>query len=662
MTPPVGSVEMNQERDHHVAQGLEAFREQRWQEAFDLLNSADAVGPLAADELEMLAWAARWTGHYAELGRALERAGELYLEGERLKDAGRMAVYLAHYYFERGNEAAAQGYAARASRLLEQESECAEHGLEAWLSSWRAFTRGDIAEGRKSAERALAIGRKLGDRNIEGLGSLWLGRALIAEGRYEEGIRLQDEACASAASGHLGLFAAGTIYCSMILSCRNRADWRRAMEWTEVLGSWCGRESVAYFPGLCRLHQAEVQRFRGALLEAEVDAGNALHELTAANPRMAGWAHAELAEVRLRRGDLRGAADACRHALELGLEPQPVVARLRLAEGDTANALHSIQRALESPTIQSRERRVTLLPALVSCAIAGGDLKVGWRAAVELQRLADEFATPAPLADAACSRGELLLAEGKTEQAMEALLHARGLFWEIGAPYEGARTQTLLAAALEKQGDPKSAVMELEAALAAFERLGAERDISFVTQQLTQLGSTPGATLPRSVRTFMFTDMVDSTRLLEALGDEAWQRLRRWHDRTLRACFERHGGAEVDHAGDGFFVAFASVDQAFNCAIAIQCRLAEHGDQHGFAPQVRIGVHAAEAWQLGTEYSGKGVHEAARIAAVGAAGEIVASRSTLAAAVRRIQYHNEREVRLKGFSTPMTVATVQWRQ
>jgi class 3 adenylate cyclase len=98
------------------------------------------------------------------------------------------------------------------------------------------------------------------------------------------------------------------------------------------------------------------------------------------------------------------------------------------------------------------------------------------------------------------------------------------------------------------------------------------------------------------------------------------------------------------------------------CAVAIQRRLAEHSDEYGFAPQVRIGVHAAEVSQAGTEYTGKGVHEAARIAAVAAPGEIVASRSTLDAASSSFQYCNQRDVRLKGLSSPMTVATVQWQQ
>jgi class 3 adenylate cyclase len=164
------------------------------------------------------------------------------------------------------------------------------------------------------------------------------------------------------------------------------------------------------------------------------------------------------------------------------------------------------------------------------------------------------------------------------------------------------------------------------------------------------------------VRTFMFTDIVDSTKLLDAVGDNVWERLRNWHDRTVRECFECFEGVEVDHAGDGFFVAFATTEQALQCAIAVQRRLAEQRDAQGFAPEVRIGVHAAEASQVGSDYTGKGVHEAARIASVAAAGEIAASRSTLDSAVSPIPYHQEQEVRLKGLSTPLVIAKVVWRR
>jgi class 3 adenylate cyclase len=654
--------ETSQEFKRQVSEGCEAFQERQWQRAFDILSAADAVHPLAPDALERLAWAARWTGRYAEWTRAAQRTEKLYVEAAKPRQAARMAVYLAQHYLDASNEAVSQGYAARASRLLEQEPECAEHGLEAWLSSWHSLAHGEIAAGHASAERAVAIGRKLGDRSIEGLGTLWLGRALIAEGRCEEGIRLQDEACALATSSDLDPFSAGIIFCTMIHGCVNRSDWRRAVEWTDVLGGWIDRESVSWFPGLCRLHQAEVHRLRGALREAEAETDEAVQALTAANPRMTGWAYGELAEIRLRRGDLEGAGDAIRRALELGVEPQPVSARLRLAQGDSASALRMIQRAAESSTLLLRERRVTILPVFASCAIASGNLQLARLVVEELDRLAAELATLVPLAEAACSRGELLLAEDRLEDAAKALRTGRELFREIDAPLESARAQTLLADALERQGDPHAAALELKAALSIFHGLDARLDMALVTRKLMRLPGSPALLPQRQVRTFMFTDIVDSTKLLDAVGDNVWERLRNWHDRTVRECFECFEGVEVDHAGDGFFVAFATTEQALQCAIAVQRRLAEQRDAQGFAPEVRIGVHAAEASQVGSDYTGKGVHEAARIASVAAAGEIAASRSTLDSAVSPIPYHQEQEVRLKGLSTPLVIAKVVWRR
>ena len=164
---------------------------------------------------------------------------------------------------------------------------------------------------------------------------------------------------------------------------------------------------------------------------------------------------------------------------------------------------------------------------------------------------------------------------------------------------------------------------------------------------------------PRRVeKTFMFTDIEKSTNLAEALGDEAWQGVLGWHDETLRSLFAEHKGEEVVATGDGFFVGFDSPDEALACAVAIQRRLAEHRRTAGFAPKVRIGVHAAGATQVGKNFSGIGVHEAARIAALAEGGEILSSRAT--AAGGRFQTSQARTVSLRGTSEPVEVVSVNW--
>jgi class 3 adenylate cyclase len=168
-----------------------------------------------------------------------------------------------------------------------------------------------------------------------------------------------------------------------------------------------------------------------------------------------------------------------------------------------------------------------------------------------------------------------------------------------------------------------------------------------------------GKVAPRRVqKTFMFTDIVKSTNLVEALGDEAWQGVLRWHDETLRSLFVAHKGEEVVATGDGFFIGFDSPDEALACAVAIQRKLTEHRQTAGFAPPVRIGVHATGATQVGRNFSGKGVHEAARIAALAEGGEILASKDT--AADSRFPKSEPREVNVKGISEPIDIVTVDW--
>lgn len=162
----------------------------------------------------------------------------------------------------------------------------------------------------------------------------------------------------------------------------------------------------------------------------------------------------------------------------------------------------------------------------------------------------------------------------------------------------------------------------------------------------------------RVVKTFMFTDIVGSTNLVTAMGDEAWEGILRWHDETLRSLFAAHQGEEVVATGDGFFVGFESPEAALACAVAIQRQLAEHRRQAGFAPAVRIGIHASGATQVGRNFTGKGVHEAARIAALADGGQILASVETVTGT--RFTFGEARSVTLRGTTDPIEVAPVDW--
>lgn len=172
-----------------------------------------------------------------------------------------------------------------------------------------------------------------------------------------------------------------------------------------------------------------------------------------------------------------------------------------------------------------------------------------------------------------------------------------------------------------------------------------------------QLRAVRPAEPQRVMKTFMFTDIVKSTNLVEAIGDEAWSALLNWHDQTLRSLFAAHRGQEVVTTGDGFFVSFDSPDAAVDCAVAIQRDLAAHRRDHGFAPPVRIGLHATPATQVERNFQGKGVHEAARIAALAGGGEILASAETAAG---RAEISERREVELRGIEEPIEIVAIDW--
>lgn len=190
----------------------------------------------------------------------------------------------------------------------------------------------------------------------------------------------------------------------------------------------------------------------------------------------------------------------------------------------------------------------------------------------------------------------------------------------------------------------------------AHRRRGIERNAAIGTQSWLEPAAAVAAA--RVTKTFMFTDIVKSTSLVEAMGDEAWEVLLRWHNQTLGELFSEYGGEQVVSTGDGFFVAFETADAAIDCAIAIQRRLAEHRRTAGFAPQVRIGVHETDATEVDANYHGRGVHEAARISALAEGGEILASTAT---AGSRATLGPARTEHLKGIAEPVEIVALAWR-
>jgi class 3 adenylate cyclase len=546
---------------------------------------------------------------------------------------------------------------ARAERLLSEEDDSVERGYLERMRSRLALAVGDFDSAIAHAERTLELGSRFQDRDLMALGLHDKGSALVRQGDAETGLALIDEATVAAVSGELNPYVTGIIYCGVISASFDVADLGRAGNWTEAATRWCDRQSISGFPGVCRVNRAEVMRLRGSWPEAEKEIRTAVAELGEFAPSVAASAFNELGELQLRMGDLAAAEEAFRQAHGLGVEPQPGLALLRLATGDAESARRSIRRAL-SDEARNRLSRARLLPASVEISLAAGEVEEARAAADELAEIAQDYGTSALAAHAAAASGAVALAEKNVDAALRELRRAIRLYQEVETPYEAALVRLLVAEAYRLDGDADAAELELRAAEATFDRLGAVRDVRRAAESLGRLAAAAGG--GRAGRTFLYTDICDSTALVEAIGDEAWVGLVGWHDRTLRELFGQYGGEEVDHAGDGFFVAFPDATSALACAAAVQRRLAAHRRTNGFAPEVRIGVHAAEASRSVWGYSGKGVHEAARVGALGGPGEIYASLVT-ARLGDGLGYSEPKTVKLKGISEPLEVVTIDWR-
>ncbi len=647
--------------------GRSAMDRHAWAEAIDAFTAIDREGDLAPADLERLGTAAWWSGQPDQSAEALERAFNGYSDAGQPTEAARVAMTLGYQAFRRQAGSIGGGWLARAEHLVEADPDSPVYARLAVFRALGALMANRLTDGIQLADRAMELARTHHDEDARFMAMSFKGMGLVFAGDWQTGLALIDEAATAASSGRLDLRVASDIYCNTIAACRNVGDLKRAGQWAEEGERWMRRQAVGGYPGICRVHRAELKKLRGLWSEAEQEARQACEELERFGILDAvGYAHNEVGDIRLRLGDLDAAAEAFERAYEYGHDAQPGRALLHLARGEIDEARRSIERAL-APTLGAdgavdRATRARLLPAQIDIALAAGDLETAGAAVSELESIAADFHRPVFEAGALSGRGELFLGEDRPSDASPLLGRSWRLWQESDLPYESARARLHYAEALAAEGEGAAARLDLRAARAVFERLGAKLDLARADALLGE-DTAPSALAPRRItKTFMFTDIVTSTNLVGLIGDDAWGELLRWHDRELRSAFANHRGEEVSHTGDGFFVAFERSIDGLECGVDIQRRLARHRHEHGFAPAIRIGLHTTAATRQGGNYQGRGVHVAARIGAAAASEEILVSSTALGGMSSvRFGLSDPRQLTLKGVDEPIEVRSVNWR-
>ena len=125
----------------------------------------------------------------------------------------------------------------------------------------------------------------------------------------------------------------------------------------------------------------------------------------------------------------------------------------------------------------------------------------------------------------------------------------------------------------------------------------------------------------RVLATVLFTDLVDSTRRAEEMGDRRWRAILDQHNEIIRREISRFRGREIKTLGDGFLATFDGPARAVRCATAVIEAL------RGLGLEVRCGVHTGEIEMKSEDIGGIAVNIAARITALAEGGQVLVSRT-----------------------------------
>ena len=136
------------------------------------------------------------------------------------------------------------------------------------------------------------------------------------------------------------------------------------------------------------------------------------------------------------------------------------------------------------------------------------------------------------------------------------------------------------------------------------------------------VGIAPEGPGERVLATVLFTDIVDSTSILERMGDRAWQDLVQLHNVHLRNDLNTFRGREVKTTGDGFLAVFDGATRAVRCAAAMT------RSAHELGLAIRVGMHTGEVEFVGSDVRGVAVHAAARVMALAGPDEVFVTSTT----------------------------------
>jgi DNA-binding NarL/FixJ family response regulator len=476
-----------------LARGYEALARGDWAGARDAfaeaLEASDA--PEVLDGLGRALW---WLRDERQSIVYRERAYAGFRRDGELARAARIALWLSREYaLAFGNDAAANGWLARAERLLRDVAPGAERG---WLDLARAERARDAAESARLADEALQLAHEEDDPDLELRALAQLGFAEVELGQVEEGLSHIDEAMAAVTGGEpASLETFADVCCTLMLACERAGDAERPQQWMHVLQDFVRTYDHVTLMAFCRTCCADVLAANGSVGAAEEELESAIRELTEAGLRSRCVHPAtRLAEIRV----LQGRFDEAQELL-VGFEGEPdavrTLAAARLGRGEAHAAAALLERALDEVG-RDTLLAVPLLEVLVEARLSEGRVDEAQTAEDALEVIAGWPGRDRAEAAAALARGRIALAEGSPEAA-EPLRAAVNAFARIGLRLEAARARLALSRALAVES-AEAAIDLARHARNELEALGASHESDEAAAVLRSLGA-KGPAGPRDV-------------------------------------------------------------------------------------------------------------------------------------------------------------------
>ncbi len=476
-----------------VAAGDQALARGAWGEARSWFAAALEQSDDAAAH-EGLSWTHWWQEELPACLAARERAYHGYRAAGDRRGAARMAQWIGddHLWYA-GSPALADGWFARARRLLDGLDECPEHGWQAVFDAYVALGVADLEAALRLVGEAQRIGRSQGAIGLQMFGIALDGVVLLQQGEIAAALRNLEEAATAALAGEFEQLVPAAWACCLLLSaCEELRDEERGAQWCQQVTAFSERIGARFVVGNCRSHQGWILTRCGRWPEAEGELVTAAERL-GDGPLM--WHRdvlARLGDLRRRQGRPMEARRAFEQAGEQWLA-QAGRAALHLDAGDAAGAVELAERSLRQLP-RASPKRVEALEVGVRGRLELGDRDEAADHLDELCELATTVGTSSLQATRRLCEARLAAADGDGESAARHYADALASFERAGTPLEAALTRLELAQALAATSRAQIALAEARQAHAALVELGAGPDADRAAELITELAgedSTP---------------------------------------------------------------------------------------------------------------------------------------------------------------------------